>query len=94
MAAFFARSECVQHFIQNIYHAAVYRACMRNTSNRDRQVILSLWALLAVAHANLTADLTGRAPKAAGITQLGRDMVRRASGEVVEQRLVAERAAA
>jgi hypothetical protein len=33
--------------------------------------------LLAVAHANLTADLTGKSPNSFGITRLGRDLVRR-----------------
>ena len=60
------------HFIRTIYNAALYRAFVS-----VRQFILSLVALVAIGHANLTTDLTGRKPNASGITQLGRDMVRR-----------------
>jgi hypothetical protein len=41
---------------------------------------LSLVVLLAVGHANLAADLTGRAPSTFGMTRLGRDLMRK-SGE-------------
>jgi hypothetical protein len=44
--------------------------------------MLSLVALVAVAHANYAADLTGRAPNAAGITQLGRDITRKSYCEI------------
>jgi hypothetical protein len=64
---------------------------IRSTSSNVRQIMLSLVALVAILHANLTADLTGRAPNAAGITQLGRDILRISFGEVVEHRLVKKR---
>jgi hypothetical protein len=41
---------------------------------------LSLLAVLVVGHANLAADLTGRAPSTSGMTRLGRDLMRK-SGE-------------
>ena len=53
---------------------------MTSTLRRLRQYSLGLLVLLAVGHANLAADLTGRAPSASGMTRLGRDLMRK-SGE-------------
>jgi hypothetical protein len=53
-----------------------------------RRIILSLWALIAVTHLNLSADLTGRTPKGAGMAQLARDISRKSSGEIADQRLL------
>lgn len=64
---------------------------IRSESTRVRQIMLRLVALIAVAHANLSADLTGRMPNAAGMMQLGRDIVRKSLGEVADQRVVAEK---
>jgi hypothetical protein len=36
-------------------------------------------ALVAVAHANLTTDLTGRTPNPSGMTQLERDILRKSN---------------
>jgi hypothetical protein len=52
---------------------------MSNSSRRFRQVILGLVVLAAVGHANLAADLTGRAPNTSGMTRLGRDLLRKAA---------------
>jgi hypothetical protein len=38
---------------------------------------LGLLVLVAVGHANLACDLTGRAPNTSGITRLGRDLLRK-----------------
>jgi hypothetical protein len=54
---------------------------MSNSSRRFRQVVLGLVVLAAVAHANLAADLTGRAPNASGMTRLGRDLLRKSAAE-------------
>jgi hypothetical protein len=54
---------------------------MSNLSRRGRQIILGLVVVAAVAHANLAADLTGRAPHASGMTRLGRDLLRKSAGE-------------
>ena len=72
-------------FLTEYLSSAAYRASVviRSTSARIRQFILSLLALAAIVHANLTTDLTGRAPTSSGITQLGRDILRK--GRVAEQ---------
>jgi hypothetical protein len=49
--------------------------------SRLRQIILGLVVLVAVAHANLASDLTGRAPNTYGMTRLGRDLLRKSIGE-------------
>ena len=70
-------------FITEYLSSAAYRASVviRSTSARIRQFILSLLALAAIVHANLTTDLTGRAPTSSGITQLGRDILRKSYSE-------------
>jgi hypothetical protein len=75
---------CVYRFIADIEDNVV---AIRSASTRVRQCILSLVALIAIGHANLTTDLTGRTPNASGITQLGRDILRKASGDIAENRL-------
>jgi hypothetical protein len=54
---------------------------MSNSSRRFRQVVLGLVVLAAIAHANLAADLTGRAPNTSGMTRLGRDLLRKSAAE-------------
>jgi hypothetical protein len=54
---------------------------MRTTSPRLRQFSLAALVLVAVGHANLAADLTGRAPNTCGMTRLGRDLLRKSLGE-------------
>jgi hypothetical protein len=54
---------------------------MRTTSLRLRRFSLALLVLVAVGHANLAADLTGRAPNTCGMTRLGRDLLRKSLGE-------------
>jgi hypothetical protein len=54
---------------------------MSISSHRFRQTFLGLVVLAAVAHANLAADLTGRAPNVSGMTRLGRDLLRKSAGE-------------
>jgi hypothetical protein len=49
--------------------------------SRLRQIILGLVVLVAVAHANLATDLTGRAPNTYGMTRLGRDLLRKSTAE-------------
>jgi len=74
--------------------SAVYRVpvvVIRSTSARIRQFTLSLLALVAIVHANLTTDLTGRAPTASGITQLGRDIVRKSFAEGADHRPVVKK---
>jgi hypothetical protein len=56
-------------------------ATMRHTSRRLRQFTLGLLVLVAVGHANLACDLTGRAPNTSGITRLGRDLLRKSFAE-------------
>jgi hypothetical protein len=64
---------------------------IRSGSSRVRQFILSLVALVAIGHANLTTDLTGRKPNGSGITQLGRDIVRKSLVEVADHRMLTKR---
>jgi hypothetical protein len=54
---------------------------MNNWSRRGRQMTLGLVVLAAVGHANLAADLTGRAPNTCGMTRLGRDLLRKSAAE-------------
>jgi hypothetical protein len=54
---------------------------MSNGSRRTRKIILGLVVLAAVGHANLAADLTGRAPNTFGMTRLGRDLLRKSAAE-------------
>jgi hypothetical protein len=53
--------------------------------------MFSVLALVAIAHANLAADLTGRTPTASGMTQIGRDLLRKCFGEVAGLRPVTKR---
>jgi hypothetical protein len=65
---------------------------MRTTSRRLRQFSLAVLVLVAVGHANLAADLTGRAPSTCGMTRLGRDLLRKSLGEpCIRQALSASR---
>jgi hypothetical protein len=65
---------------------------MRTTSRRLRQFSLAVLVLVAVGHANLAADLTGRAPNTCGMTRLGRDLLRKSLGEpCIRQALSASR---
>jgi hypothetical protein len=66
-------------------------AVIRSASSRIRQLTLSLLTLVVIGYANLTTDLTGREPKACGITQLGRDISRKSLGEAAEQQLLGEK---
>jgi hypothetical protein len=50
---------------------------MSESPQAVRQVILPLLVLTAVVHANLAADLSGRAPNTSGITRLSRDLLRK-----------------
>jgi hypothetical protein len=61
---------------------------MSNSSRRLRQTTLGLVVLAAVAHANLAADLTGRAPNSFGMTRLGRDLLR--IGEPISRQIALE----
>jgi len=54
---------------------------MSKRSRRTRKIILGLVVLAAVGHANLAADLTGRAPNTFGMTRLGRDLLRKSTAE-------------
>jgi len=54
---------------------------LRHTSRRLRQFTLGLLLLVAVGHANLACDLTGRAPNTSGMARLGRDLLRKSFGE-------------
>jgi hypothetical protein len=54
---------------------------MSKWSRRVRQITLGLVVLAAVGHANLATDLTGRAPNTAGMTRLGRDLLRKSAAE-------------
>jgi hypothetical protein len=58
-----------------------YRHVMSKWPSRAQQTILGLVVLVAVAHANLAADLTGRAPTTYGMTRLGRDLLRKSIAE-------------
>jgi hypothetical protein len=54
---------------------------MSKWSRGLRQITLGLVVLAAVGHANLTTDLTGRAPNTSGMTRLGRDLLRKSAAE-------------
>jgi hypothetical protein len=54
---------------------------MSKWPSRAQQTVLELVVLVAVAHANLAADLTGRAPNTYGMTRLGRDLLRKSLAE-------------
>jgi len=75
--ASFLYPECVNPRL--LYALQIILVAMKST-RRLRQCTLSLLVLLAVGHANLAADLTGRAPSTSGMTRLGRDLTRK-SGE-------------
>jgi hypothetical protein len=53
--------------------------------------MLSLLALIGMAHANLTTDLTGRTPTTCGMTQVGRDLQRKSFGGVAGLRPLTNR---
>jgi hypothetical protein len=46
-----------------------------------RRCGMALLVALVVAHGNLTADLTGKAPNTSGMTRLERDLTRRPGAE-------------
>jgi hypothetical protein len=55
-----------------------------------RRCGMALLVALVVAHGNLTADLTGKAPNPSGMTRLERDLSRRPGTESVRSQNISE----
>jgi hypothetical protein len=51
---------------------------------------MALLVALVVAHGNLTADLTGKAPNPSGMTRLERDLSRRPGTESLRSQNISE----
>ena len=49
---------------------------------RARQMSLALIVTAVIDHGHLQADYSGATPRGSGLTRLGRDLMRRAGGEV------------
>ena len=49
---------------------------------RARQASLALLVVAVVDHGQLQADYSGAAPHSSGLVRLGRDLIRRAGGEM------------
>jgi hypothetical protein len=54
---------------------------------RARQMSLALLVIAVIDHGNLQTDYSGAAPGSSGLTRLGRDLTRRAGGEVLNPSL-------
>jgi hypothetical protein len=52
---------------------------------RARQMSLALIVVAVVDHGHLQADYSGATPSTSGLMRLGRDLMRRASGEVTAE---------
>ena len=68
--------------LQQIYGRQIYRSCMNNMILRARQMSLALLVIAVVDHGHLQADYSGATPGSSGLMRLGRDLMRRASGEI------------
>jgi hypothetical protein len=52
---------------------------------RARQMSLALIVTAVIDHGHLQADYSGATPGGSGLTRLGRDLMRRAGGEVTAE---------
>jgi hypothetical protein len=50
---------------------------------RARQMSLALLVIAVIDHGNVQTDYSGAAPGSSGLMRLGRDLMRRAGGEVL-----------
>src|SRR5258708_36325387 len=55
---------------------------MNNMILRARQMSLALLVIAVVDHGHLQADYSGATPGSSGLMRLGRDLMRRAGGEI------------
>jgi hypothetical protein len=63
-----------------------YTVCAMNTMIlRARQMSLALIVVAVVDHGHLQADYSGATPSTGGLMRLGRDLMRRAGGEVTAE---------
>jgi hypothetical protein len=57
---------------------------------RARQMSLALLVVAVVNHGHLEADYSGARPGSSGLMRLGRDLMRRAGGEITTEIAVAD----
>ena len=50
-----------------------------------RQMSLALLVVAVIEHGHLQADYSGATPGSSGLTRLGRDLMRRAGGEITAE---------
>jgi len=55
-----------------------------------RQLTLALLVIAVVNHGHLQADFSGAKPGSSGLLRLGRDLMRRAGGEICQARAPSE----
>jgi hypothetical protein len=58
---------------------------MNTTMLRARQMSLALLVVAVVNHGHLEADYSGSKPGSSGLLRLGRDLMRRAGGEITAE---------
>jgi len=59
---------------------------------RARQMSLALIVTAVVEHGHLQADYSGASPGSSGLMRLGRDLMRRAGGEITAEIAASDRA--
>jgi hypothetical protein len=66
--------------------AGGYTVCAMNTMMlRARQMSLALLVVAVVDHGHLQTDYSGATPSSSGLMRLGRDLMRRAGGEITAE---------
>jgi hypothetical protein len=75
---------------QLFYIADVIVIVMETKLQFARRYGMALLVALVVAHGNLTADLSGRAPNSSGMIRLERDLTRRSGTEQIRAQNASE----
>jgi hypothetical protein len=78
--------------LQQIYGRQTYRSPMNSMILRARQMSLALLVIAVVDHGHLQADYSGATPGSSGLMRLGRDLMRRAGGEITAEIAASDRA--
>jgi hypothetical protein len=65
---------------------------MNSMMLRARQMSLALLVIAVVDHGHLQADYSGATPGSSGLMRLGRDLMRRAGGEITAEIAAPDRA--
>lgn len=78
--------------LQQIYGRQTYRSAMNSMILRARQMSLALLVIAVVDHGHLQADYSGATPGSSGLMRLGRDLMRRAGGEISAEIAASDRA--